>query len=602
MICKGTTHNNGVRLAKYMTTGKPGERAELWQLRGFEAVNIRDAFRDVHIMANAGKCQQPFFHVQVRNRDGEQLTREQWEHTADRIERMLGLGGQPRAIAFHTFENGDSHMHLAWSRIRENDLTAIPLPFFKQRLKKLSRELELEFGLDPVTNHRPDKINFAPTRAEQEQARRLGLDIHEIRNTIRSCYERSDCGASFQAALLHEGMTLAQGERRDYVVIDQAGGIHALGKRMLDVTAARIRDRFSDLSREELPTIEMARVFVSELQFKGQQQEMPGLGWDRDRADRLWQDAVIKAAIEKEQAERNFAEPAGKHRRARGGREQRSGFGQTAEEISHDGRTKNLKGAAREVWEAWCQLDSEKSTATAASDRTVSIGVPGKKDFAEALDEKGIMFAVVSKDEAERSHREASFAKAIGRYALRFKEGEVVIVTEPRPEFRRGGEIIEPRRVQKLDQTLAEKFVSHLDNRTQLRGIDATVELSNLRSQERRATLTEKRMEAATRPRGFSHTAPIDARVSAKAGRATRKTVGRALDAVSNALESLFAPTLTPEQKAEGNRTEQRRAAEAVEAINFSHYTAEMSQRSQQAENELEAERRRQREGGGRER
>ena len=81
---------------------------------------------------------------------GETLTRQQWEEAADRIERMLGLTGQPRAIAFHTYErNGDEHMHVAWSRIDQNTLTAIPLPFFKQRLKKISRELELQFGLQP---------------------------------------------------------------------------------------------------------------------------------------------------------------------------------------------------------------------------------------------------------------------------------------------------------------------------------------------------------------------------------------------------------------------------------------------------------------------
>ena len=32
MIAKGTTHNNGAKLARYITTGKEGERAELWQL------------------------------------------------------------------------------------------------------------------------------------------------------------------------------------------------------------------------------------------------------------------------------------------------------------------------------------------------------------------------------------------------------------------------------------------------------------------------------------------------------------------------------------------------------------------------------------------
>ncbi|HXR10562.1 MAG TPA: hypothetical protein VN792_07275, partial [Candidatus Acidoferrales bacterium] len=61
-----------------MTTGKEGERAELWQLSGFAAGDMRDAFRSVHVMAEATRCEQPFFHVQVRNPDGEELSRDQW--------------------------------------------------------------------------------------------------------------------------------------------------------------------------------------------------------------------------------------------------------------------------------------------------------------------------------------------------------------------------------------------------------------------------------------------------------------------------------------------------------------------------------------------
>jgi hypothetical protein len=611
---------------------------------------------------------------------------------------------------------------------------------------------------------------------------------------------------------------------RDFVVIDQGGGIHALGKRILDVTAARVRDRLSDLSREDLPTVEQTRDFLRDIAHdqkqelpdikarlkqelaevdrllygpsltdlkrelkevqdlidkaqRSRQPEKPAPAWDRDRDDRAWQDAIIKAAIEKEQAERNFAEPGEKQRRAGGGREKKSAGGRITEQgppelgqtaaairiaysltntgqafadaledrglilacmteadagrlnkwercrvkeqeealasgnsasqrsaqenardryragelvvvnqfgdvfqlsarntgdglkartehlkdvdrsallsvsaaqsvmtevreerredrrvvaqqnrneiyapvsppllderrpfnvaaadVCRDTRTEDLKGAAREVWEAWRQLDSDKRRAAAASGKTVSIGVPTKEEFAQALDDRGIMFAVVSKDEAERSHREGSFAKAIGRYAPRFKEGEVVLVSEPRPEFHRDGEIIAPRRVQKLDQSLADKFVNHLESRNQLRSIDATLELSNLRAQERRVAVTEKRMEAAGKPRDFSHTVATDIKQSAKAGRAALKTVGSALDAVGNALESLFAPTLTPAQIAEGNRTKERRDAETADAIDFSRYTAEMAQRSQQLENEQEAERQRMRGGGGRER
>jgi len=260
MIAKGTTHNNGAKLARYMTTSQDGQRAELWDLRGFEATNIKDAFRDVHIMAEATKCEQPFFHVQVRNREGEKLKRQQWERAADRIERILGLKDQPRAIAFHTYEhNGDEHMACCMEPYRR-------LPFFKDRLKTISRELEKEFGLEPVNNEREGPIKYAPTRAQEEEARRLGTDIHEIRNTIRDCYDRSDCGVSFQAALEQEGLTLAQGDRRDFVVIDHAGGLRVLSKRILDVPAATIRQRLSDLPREKLPTVEEARAYIPENQ------------------------------------------------------------------------------------------------------------------------------------------------------------------------------------------------------------------------------------------------------------------------------------------------------------------------------------------------
>jgi hypothetical protein len=260
MIAKGTPHKNGATLARYLITGKEHERAELWELRGFASAGIVDAFRSVHVMAAGTRCRAPFFHVYVRNPEGEALEPGQWEHTANCIERMLGLTNQPRAIAFHTaHDTGHSHMHVAWSRIDEETLTARPLPFFKQRLKTVSRELEALFGLMPVPNQRERSIRFAPTRAEEQQGRRLGLDVHITRETIRSCFDRSDSGRSFQSALAARNLILARGDRRDFLVMDWEGGMHALGKRILGVSAAAIRERLADLQRHPLPSVEEAR-------------------------------------------------------------------------------------------------------------------------------------------------------------------------------------------------------------------------------------------------------------------------------------------------------------------------------------------------------
>src|ERR1700733_13251183 len=137
MIAKGTPHDSGVRLARYLTTGKEGESAALWELSGFASTDIVEAFRSVHVMAAGTRCLQPFFHVQVRNPDTEFLTRDQWLIVADRVERVLGLAGQPRALAFHTDRyTGGGHMHLAFSRIDHESLTARKLPFFKRRLNR----------------------------------------------------------------------------------------------------------------------------------------------------------------------------------------------------------------------------------------------------------------------------------------------------------------------------------------------------------------------------------------------------------------------------------------------------------------------------------
>ena len=47
MIAKGNFHAHGVKLAAYMMQGKPGERAELVEMRGFASTDLRTAFRDM---------------------------------------------------------------------------------------------------------------------------------------------------------------------------------------------------------------------------------------------------------------------------------------------------------------------------------------------------------------------------------------------------------------------------------------------------------------------------------------------------------------------------------------------------------------------------
>ena len=257
MIAKGNLHGAGGRLARYLVTGKKGERAELAELRGFASADIGAAFLDVEIQAQGTRAEKPFFHAYVRLAAGEALGRKQWRYVADRIEKQLGFAGQPRAVAFHHLPAGETHMHIAWSRIDLEDMRALDPGLYKFKLKEISRELEDELGLMRVSSERaPDNRTLAPGRNEFEQARRLGTDLKAIRNTIRECWEQSDSGKSFAAALDARGLILARGDKRDFVVIDHAGGDHALSKRITGAPAAEIRARLADIGRRQLPSVD----------------------------------------------------------------------------------------------------------------------------------------------------------------------------------------------------------------------------------------------------------------------------------------------------------------------------------------------------------
>ena len=603
MIAKGTTHNNGAKLAQYMATGKDGERAVVWRLRGFEAANITDAFRDVQIMAGGGKCRQPFFHLQVRNRDGETLTREQWELAANRIERMLGLAGQPRAIAFHTNEaTGHEHMHVAWSRIDQDTLKARPLPFFKRRLKTISRELELHFGLEPVTNRREGPIKYAPTRAQEEQARRLGVDIHAVRNAIRECWDHSDCGRGFEAALAEKGLRLARGEKRDFIVIDRAGGMHALGKRILGVSAAQVREGMSDLGPDHLPGVEQARGSIRDA-ARERPTKKRAASWDRDRANAAWDDAIIAAAIEKEKRERLHIDPD-KRRAEQAGPAQekkwpimpptpepirtspRYHIEDTGREVTRrepsPAMPEELKGASRHIWKAYH-------------------GSRNPQDFIAALDKHKIVLAAVTKDEAGRSHRLSAFARQIGNFAPSYREGEIVAVTE------RGRVYQLNRRTTGEERADIEKFLKPLD-RTSLQGIEATRETLRARVEQRdievgafrellRDTRAAQRLKLAQKPgRPGRIAAPKATRLPAGA---PLRAAGKTLDFVGKAIGNLFAPQLTPEQIRDGERARLKRDAEGERSIDLARFADGLAQEQRNRDQQREAERRQHRDRGG---
>ena len=302
MIAKGNLHD-GRGMAAYLMTAKPGEHAELVYAEGFAAADLRDAFRDVEIASAATRAQTPFFHCYTRFAPGEMIdtdaNRKRCLEIARRELKTLGMAGQPYAVSFHTDrKTGDMHMHFAVSRIaraQNGRFFAIDPGLYKNKLKHLSRDCERDYGLRELSNERPTgDLARASDRKEFEESRRLGTDIRAIRAGILDCLQQADNGNALKAALEDRGLMLANGDRRDcFVVVDSAGGQHALNKKLTGLTLAQTRTRLADLDRSQLPSVEEAKELQAErhaaavVQEQGKHGRRAGVGQGTTPSDGL---------------------------------------------------------------------------------------------------------------------------------------------------------------------------------------------------------------------------------------------------------------------------------------------------------------------------
>jgi hypothetical protein len=191
---------------------------------------------------------------------------------------------------------------------------------------------------------------------------------------------------------------------------------------------------------------------------------------DRDYAQRdpareqiAWEDALAKAAIEKEKKDRQFVEPKP----------------EPAQEKTHAGQQQPPRARFGDVL-------ITRAAETAMNDPRQQHGEPlfSAPAFRDALEKNRLALACVTPDEAAKSHRESKFAKEVGRYAPVYQPGEIVIMREPRNDGNTDG------RVHRLDQTKGEDYLRCLGiDKSQLQGIEATKGTLDERAQNRQRAI-----------------------------------------------------------------------------------------------------------------
>lgn len=101
MILKAKERGDGAQLARYLLTMRGNDHVELHEVRGFISDDLAGAFQEADAIALGTRCQKHLFSMSLNPPEGAAADIEAFENAVDRIERKLGLEGQPRAVVFH---------------------------------------------------------------------------------------------------------------------------------------------------------------------------------------------------------------------------------------------------------------------------------------------------------------------------------------------------------------------------------------------------------------------------------------------------------------------------------------------------------------------
>jgi hypothetical protein len=246
MILKGSQRGGAANLVRHLLRADENEHVELYELSGFVAEDLPGALQEIYAVSRGTRCEQYMFSVSLNPPERESVPIEYFDKAIADIENDLGLSGQPRAVIFHEKE-GRRHAHCVWSRIDAEEMKAINLPFYKNKLREVSRQLYFQYGwtmpqglLDAKNR---DPLNY--TLAQWQQAKRMGDDPKILQILFQNCWAVSDNRKSFEQALQGHGLYLAKGDRRGYVAIDYRGEVYSLS-RWVKVKTKDLRQRLGD--------------------------------------------------------------------------------------------------------------------------------------------------------------------------------------------------------------------------------------------------------------------------------------------------------------------------------------------------------------------
>ncbi len=263
MIIKGKSRAGPSALAAHLGNAEKNERVALLETKGTVANDLRGALIEMDAYASGTRCEKSLYHAAISPEPPHRLSQEQRIEAVNALEERLGLNGHARVVVMHE-KLGRQHLHVVWSRIDLDKMKSVSDSHNYRKHEEVSRDLERRFGHDKIRGALVERDGAGrprrtPSRAELRQEERTGIKGDEVRAQVTAAFKKSKNAEAFKQELEELNLSLAKGDRRDFVVVDRAGGIHSLARRIDGIRAADLREFMHIIDRETLPTAEEAR-------------------------------------------------------------------------------------------------------------------------------------------------------------------------------------------------------------------------------------------------------------------------------------------------------------------------------------------------------
>jgi Relaxase/Mobilisation nuclease domain len=264
MIINGGSRCNARFFANHLTNGEENERVTLCEIRNLAAMDVAGALKEMEAIALGAHCKNYFYHANINPQSTELLTPVQWRFAVDTLEENLGLKGHARFIVEHQ-KKSRTHRHVIWLRIIISTMRVVKMTDDYEKHQATSRQLEREFGLREVSSvlgagksegKRPAR---RPKPWETFRGHQTGIDPRVMKDGLTELYRSSRDGMTFLHGLKASGYQLVQGDKQVYCIVDSAGHVHSLARRLDGVSTSVLDEFLSDISPDTIPSLALSR-------------------------------------------------------------------------------------------------------------------------------------------------------------------------------------------------------------------------------------------------------------------------------------------------------------------------------------------------------